>query len=73
MNTATIQQALATDLRTSLKELMAKEIENLPEYLEGLPPKEKLDYLLKLMPYVFPKVSSVYFKDNEPGEDSMFM
>lgn len=73
MKTAATEQVVVTDLRTSLKELMAKEIKQLPDYLENLPAKEKLNYLLKLMPYVFPKVESVYFKNNEPGEDSMFI
>lgn len=69
MKTATAQQVLATNLRTSLKELIAKEIKNLPDYLEALPAKDKLDYLLKLMPYVVPKVDSVHFENNEPGTD----
>ena len=40
MKTATTQQVLATELRTVLKGLMAKEIQKLPDYLENLPAKE---------------------------------
>lgn len=72
MKTAAKQQVFATELRTSLKELMAKEVKKLPEYLENLTAKEKLYYLLKLMPYVFPKTNSVHFTRDEPGSDWQF-
>lgn len=72
MKTAATQQVFATNMRTRLKEMLAKEIENLPDYLETLQAKEKLDYLLKLMPYVFPKVDSVHFTRDEPGSDWQF-
>jgi hypothetical protein len=64
MDTKT-QDVLTADLRTSLKDLFAKELEQLPAYIEGLEPKEKLDYLLKLMPFVLPKVSSVEHDTDE--------
>ena len=58
MNTKTTE-VLTTDLRTTLKELFVRELEQLPAVLEGLEPKERLDYLLKLMPFVLPKVINV--------------
>lgn len=50
---------LTTDLRNDLKAVFANEIKDIPEYLNKLPGKEKLDYILKLMPFVFPKLESV--------------
>ena len=60
------ERILTKDLREILKEIMQKEIEQLPEYLKALEPKERINIVLKLMPYVFPKVDTVNFKDGEP-------
>jgi hypothetical protein len=45
---------------------MQKEIEKLPETLEALIPKERLNVVCKLMPYVFPKVEAVNSNEGEP-------
>ena len=51
----TKDQVLTMGLRSALKTLMQKEIEKLPATLEALEPKERLNVVCKLMPYVFPK------------------
>ena len=66
MNTKTKEQVLTNNLRETLKTIMQKEIEKLPETLEGLDPKERLNIVCKLMPYVFPKVETVHPKEGEP-------
>lgn len=66
MNTKTKEQVLTNNLRETLKTIMQKEIEKLPETLETLDPKERLNVVCKLMPYVFPKVETVHSKDGEP-------
>ncbi len=43
---------ITTDLRKELKKIFATELKKLPEYLNDLHSKEKLDYLIKLMPFV---------------------
>jgi hypothetical protein len=53
MNTKTKEQVLTNNLRETLKTIMQKEIEKLPETLEALDPKERLNVVCKLMPYVF--------------------
>ncbi len=53
------QTLITTDLRKTLKEIFASELKNLPEYFKELQTKEKLDYLIKLMPFVFPKIHNV--------------
>lgn len=60
------KQPNVDSLRVNLKEILHKELEKLPEYLEGLEPRQKLNYLCKLMPYVLPKVQTV---DSEKGEN----
>ena len=66
MNTKTKEQVLTNNLRETLKTIMQKEIEKLPETLETLDPKERLNVVCKLMPYVFPKVETVHPTEGEP-------
>ena len=66
MSTKKKEQILTIDLRDSLKAIMQKEIENLPETLEALDPKERINVVCKLMPYVFPKVEAVHPTEGDP-------
>ncbi|MEP6466165.1 MAG: hypothetical protein ABJB05_07650 [Parafilimonas sp.] len=59
-------EIFTTDLRKTLKEIMRKEFEKLPQTLKELEPKERLNILCKLMPFVFPKVEAVHPTDGEP-------
>jgi hypothetical protein len=56
---------LTTDLRQTLKEMMQRELENLPTLLEGLEPKERITILCRIMPFVLPKVNSVHPSEGE--------
>lgn len=62
----TKEQILTNGLRESLKNIMQKEIEKLPETLDALEPKERINIVCKLMPFVFPKVQPVHPKEGEP-------
>lgn len=64
MNTK--EQVITMNLRDSLKEIMQKELSKLPETLEALEPKERLNFVCKLMPFVFPKVKTVHPTEGEP-------
>jgi hypothetical protein len=66
MKTNSKEQILTTELRDTLKTIMQKEIEKLPETLEQLDPKEKVNVICKLMPFVFPKVNTVSSTEGEP-------
>lgn len=66
MNTKNKEQVLTMTVRETLKAIMQKEIERLPEQLETLEPKERLNILCKLMPFVFPKVENIHATDGEP-------
>ena len=59
-------KALTGDLRETLKNLMQKEIEQLPELLDSLEPKDRLNIICKRLPYVFPKVEAVHPSHGEP-------
>lgn len=53
-------------MRERLKATVQNEIDKLPERLEALEPKDRVQVLFKLMPYVFPKVETVHFTEGEP-------
>lgn len=62
----TKDKIMITDLRDSLKRVIQNELIKLPEQLEALEPKERLNVVCKLMPYVFPRVDAVHLKEGEP-------
>jgi len=57
---------LTKELRTILKEALHKELESIGELLEQLEPKERLEVLIKLMPFVFPRMNKVSHSMDEP-------
>lgn len=61
-------EVFTSDLRVKLKNLILNELEQLPDTLAELEPKERLNILCRLIPFVMPKVESVSFKQGEPDE-----
>ena len=57
---------ITKELRSLLKDIMYDEIDALQERLDALTPKERVELLIKLMPYALPKVISVSHTTNEP-------
>jgi|TARA_B110000908_G_scaffold117894_1_gene138202 hypothetical protein len=57
---------MTKELRTLLKDILYQELEQVRERLELLEPKERIELLIKLMPYVLPKTTSVSHKTSEP-------
>lgn len=47
------------ELRERLKAMMTEELARLPELLEAMEPRDRINAVLRLMPFVFPKVESV--------------
>lgn len=47
---------LTSSLRTNLKTIMQAEIDKMPELLEQLEPKDRINVTMKMMPYLFPRV-----------------
>ncbi|MDO9154162.1 MAG: hypothetical protein Q7U47_10785 [Paludibacter sp.] len=64
----TIEQTptLTKDLRANLKSIVETELNQLPETLAALPPDKRLEVLLKLLPFILPKVESVGMTKGEP-------
>lgn len=61
---------LVGGIRDTLKELMKKELEQLPVTLKGLEPVQRLNVLCKLIPYVLPKVEAVHAEKGEPEKEN---
>jgi DNA-binding transcriptional MerR regulator len=61
---------LTGSIRDTLKEMMQKELEALPETLKGLDPVQRLNILCKLIPYVLPKTESVKHTLGEPENET---
>ena len=57
---------MTKELRSTLKDVLFREIEEIEDRLDLLDPKDRLDLLIKLMPYALPKVTSISHKTNEP-------
>lgn len=57
---------LTTEVRQTLKDIFNNELEALPTHLKTLPPQARIDFLIKIAPYVLPKVEAVSAKSGEP-------
>jgi hypothetical protein len=57
---------LTKELRAILKGALHKELESIGELLEQLEPKERIEVLIKLMPFVFPRMNKVSHSMDEP-------
>jgi len=50
---------ITKDLREILKSIISQELEKIPETLKGLSDKERLDVVLKLLPYILPRIEPI--------------
>lgn len=57
---------ITKELRSVLKYVLYQELEQIQEHLETLNSKERVELLIKLMPYILPKVTSISHTTNEP-------
>ncbi len=59
---------LTREMRLILKNIIANELEKIPDTLEKMELEKRLDVVLKLLPYVLPKVDNVNMTNDEPIE-----
>ena len=57
---------LTKELRTILKDLIYEELETLQGRLNQLETRDRLEVIIKLLPYALPKVSSTKHSTDEP-------
>jgi len=63
---------MVADIRATLKEVFRGEIARLPDALQTLDEKDRLNFLCKLMPFVLPKVEAVTATKGEPSKPFNF-
>jgi hypothetical protein len=54
---------ITKDIRTLITDLLVKEFEHLHSDLKKLEPKERLELLVKLLPYDTPRFENISFSD----------
>jgi hypothetical protein len=59
---------LTKELRTLLKDFVFNELETLDKKMNQLESKKRIEILIKLIPYVLPKIESISHCTNEPME-----
>ena len=57
---------LTKELRSILKNILFQELEQIQAHLDSLNSKDRIELLIKLLPYVLPKVTSISHTTNEP-------
>lgn len=57
---------LTKEIRAILKDFLYNELELLPDHLNGLEPKERIEIIIKILPFILPKVNTVNYNENEP-------
>jgi hypothetical protein len=57
---------MTNELRSALKDILYQELEEIQDRLDLLEPKERVELLIKLLPYALPKVVSISHTANEP-------
>lgn len=59
---------LTQELRDVLKGIIDNELQHLPERLDKLDDRQRLDVVLKLLPYILPRVEQVAHWAGEPSQ-----
>jgi hypothetical protein len=57
---------LTKELRNLLKDIIYNELESLDEKLDKLEPKERIEFIIKFLPYTLPKLQNISHTTNEP-------
>ena len=63
---------LTKEVRAVLKAVVFEEVALIQDHLKELDPKIRLQILIKLLPYVCPKLESVQYDLGEPVEWSIY-
>jgi len=59
---------VTTDLRSLINELVSDELEHLQSHIQQMPDEQRTHILLKLLPYVTPKMQAVTYRDESEPE-----
>ena len=56
----------SVETKKLIQSVVSKQLKNIDELLDKLEPKERVDALIKLLPYIVPKQSEVSITEPEP-------
>ena len=62
---------MTKELRSILKDILYQELEEIEERLDVLEPKTRIELLIKMMPFVLPKMNTVSHNTDEPIDFGM--
>ena len=62
---------LTKEMRTILKNILFTELENIKELMDSLDSKQRIELIIKLLPFILPKVETVSHTYNEPIDFSL--
>ena len=57
---------LTKEVRAVLKDLVFEEISHVKSHLKKLDSRDRIELLIKLLPYVYPKINNANYNLNEP-------
>jgi len=57
---------LTNEVRSVLKDIVHAELETIQDKFDTLEPRERIEFLIKLLPYALPKVANIDSADGEP-------
>ena len=60
-----VPNVITSDVRKVLKGVIAAQIEELPDLLNEMNPKERAELIIKLLPFVVPRVENVPSTEGE--------
>ncbi len=70
---AGIPNKITSELRTALRDIISAELDALPKTLESFEPKERLELVIKLLPFCLAKVKPTHSNyDDPPGDFEVF-
>ena len=55
-----------TEITENIEDMVLKEFKNIPNYIESLNNKERLEFIIKLLPYAVPKYTQKTISDETP-------
>jgi hypothetical protein len=67
--TAGTPNKVTSELRKTLKAIVAAELESLPVMLTELPARERFELVIKLLPFCMPKIDSIGGKYDKSWTD----
>jgi hypothetical protein len=65
------QNRLTSEMRSVLKGIIDHELDHLPDHLDKLDDKQRLEFVLRLLPFVLPKVEVISHTTGERWDQYM--